>query len=236
MFFHYLIIQRLLKADKTFRTIIKHNDNSIRFSSKRKDELATLFNLIDRLLEGVESNEQQLISHNIRLQHISQTDSLTKISNRRAFDDYMKKVLSMSPLGLNVSILVCDVDYFKKYNDSYGHAKGDKTLYLIAQTLRKNLHEETDFVARYGGEEFAIVLKRTNKDNAQAVANNLINSVADLKISHIMSDITNVVTISIGIHTFNITGQQEYMPLFELADKALYQAKSQGRNRAVSLE
>jgi len=235
IFFHYFIIRPIIKADKRVTAIIEHNDHSFRFSSKRKDELGTLFNLIDRLLDGVESSKQELISHNIRLQRISQTDSLTKIPNRRAFDHYMKKLLETSPLGLDVSILVCDVDYFKKYNDHYGHAKGDKTLYSIAQTLRTNLHEDTDFVARYGGEEFVIVLKGTDQKSAQSVANNLVGKVANLNMSHTTSDVADVVTLSIGIHTYVMAEQQQYMPLFELADEALYQAKEQGRNRAVAI-
>jgi len=236
LFFHYFIIRPILKADKRVADIIENSDHSIRFSSNRKDELGTLFNLIDRLLDGVESNEQQLISHNIRLQSISKTDSLTQIPNRRAFDNYMTKLLETSPLSLEVAVLVCDVDYFKKYNDNYGHAKGDKTLYSIAQTLRKNLHEDTDFVARYGGEEFVVVLKNTDKKSAQAVANNLVEAIADLKISHKPSDVSEFVTISIGINAFVMAGQQQYMPFFEKADEALYQAKKQGRNRAVSAD
>ena len=235
VFFHYFIIRPILRADNIVTAIIKDNDHSIRFSSTRKDELGTLLNLIDRLLDGVESNEQQLISHNARLQTISQTDSLTKIPNRRAFDRYMKELLATSPLGLDVSILVADVDYFKKYNDCYGHAKGDKTLYAVAQSLRKNLHEDTDFVARYGGEEFVMVLKHTDKKAAQAVANNLVKIIAGLKIAHKDSETSNIVTISIGFHTFVISRQEQYMPLFELADKALYQAKEQGRNRAIAV-
>jgi len=236
LFFHYFIIHPILLADNIVTAILKDNDHSIRFASKRKDELGTLFNLIDRLLDGVESNEQQLISHNIRLQTISQTDSLTKIPNRRAFDSYMKKLLKVTPLGIEVSILVCDVDFFKKYNDSYGHGKGDKTLYLIAQALRKSLHEDTDFVARFGGEEFVIVLNNTNKSNAQSVANNLVIKIANLNISHNESDISDVVTLSVGLHTFVIAGQKQHMPLFELADEALYLAKNQGRNRAIATD
>jgi diguanylate cyclase (GGDEF)-like protein len=234
VFLHNFIIRPILKADNIVEAIIQKNDHSIRFSSERKDELGTLFNLIDRLLDGFESKEQQLTSHNIRLQNISETDSLTKIPNRRAFDSYMKKLLATNLIGLEVSILVCDVDYFKKYNDYYGHSKGDKTLYSIAQTLRTNLHEDTDFVARYGGEEFVIILKGTDKESGQAVANNLVKKVANLNISHTTSDISEVVTISIGIHTCLMTGQQQYMTFFELADGALYQAKEQGRNRAIS--
>lgn len=236
VFFHYVIINPLLSADTRVRKILKNNDHSIRFNSKRKDEIGTMFYLIDRLLDGVQSNTQELTSHNIRLQKISKTDSLTKISNRRAFDDYMKNLIDISADDLTVSMLVCDVDFFKKYNDSYGHNKGDKTLHSIAQTLKNNLHEDTDFVARYGGEEFVVVLKGTNNKNALAVANNLIKAVVDLNISHNMSDIADHVTLSVGVHTFNISDEQQYMTYFQLADKALYNAKNTGRNQAISTE
>lgn len=236
IFLHYFIVRPILKADSVVTAIIKDDNHSVRFNSQRKDELGTLFNLIDRLLEGVESTKQQLISHNVRLQTISQTDSLTQIPNRRAFDTYMEKLLATSEQGLVVSILICDVDFFKKYNDYYGHAKGDKTLCLIAQALRKNLHEDTDFVARYGGEEFVIVLKNTNKFEGLSVANNLIKTISDLNISHQKSEISKVVTLSIGIHSFTIENQKEYMPFFVVADKALYQAKEQGRNQALYID
>lgn len=235
VFFHLFIIRPIIRADKMVKAIITNNDRSFRVSSNRKDELGNLFNLIDRLLDDVVSNEQQLVSHNMRLQKISRTDSLTQIPNRRAFDNYMKSLFAISPLNLDVAILICDVDYFKKYNDGYGHAKGDKTLYSIAQTLRKNLHEDTDFVARYGGEEFVIVLKDTNEKDALAVANNLVKIIAELNISHKASEVANHVTISIGLHAFVIANQEQYMPLFELADKALYQAKAQGRNKAIAV-
>lgn len=212
--------------------IIKNNNHKVRFFSSRKDELGTLFNLIDRLLDDVASNEQELISHNIRLQTISRTDGLTNIPNRRAFDLYMINLLETADLDEVVSLLVCDVDYFKNYNDCYGHALGDNTLCLIADCLRKNLHEGTDFVARYGGEEFVIVLKNTNESQANSVANNLISKVASLKITHQDSKVSDRITVSIGFHTFKISGQQQYMSFFELADKALYKAKSEGRNRA----
>jgi len=231
-FTHYIIIRPILKADKMVAAIIHKNDHSVRFSSKRKDELGTLFNLIDRLLDDVVSSEQELISHNIRLQTISRTDGLTNIPNRRAFDQYMTKLLSASTQNTEVSILICDVDYFKKYNDCYGHALGDKTLCLIADCLRKNLHEDTDFIARYGGEEFVIILNDTNQNNSLSVANNLVAKVKALGIVHQDSEVSDVVTISIGVHAFTMSGQQEYMSLFEMADKALYKAKDQGRNRA----
>ena len=108
---------------------------------------------------------------------------------------------------------------------------GDKALCAIADVLRKNLHEDTDFIARYGGEEFVIVLNHTNEKNAISVANNLVTKVRELNIPHKDSEVFEMVTISIGLHTFIISGQEQYMSLFERADQALYQAKDLGRNR-----
>jgi len=231
---HILIIKPILEAKKLVRAIINDKNYSVRFSDKRKDELGTLFYLINRLLEDVSSKEQELISHNLRLQEISKTDGLTNIANRRAFDLYMNQLISTSVKGAETSILVCDVDFFKKYNDFYGHALGDKALRLIAKNFKRNLHSETDFVARYGGEEFVIVLKNTNETQAQSVANNLIVSIRELNISHQKSDIADTVTVSIGCHTFFAAEQQEHTSLFVKADKALYLAKDLGRNRACS--
>lgn len=231
---HYLIIRPLLNAKNLVNTIIKDNDRSVRFNSKRKDELGALFKLIDHLLDDVDSQEKELKSHNIRLQEISQTDGLTNIANRRAFDEYMEALLNTNEQGLEISMLVCDVDYFKKYNDLYGHALGDSALRLIAESLHRNLHEDTDFVARYGGEEFVVVLKNTNENQAVSVANNLLRSIKNLKIPHQQSDISDVVTLSIGIHTFMVSEQNQYEPMFKKADEALYQAKKEGRNRVCA--
>lgn len=231
---HNLIIKPIIEAKKLVNVIIDDSNLSVRFSHKRKDELGTLFNLINRLLEDISSKEQELISHNLRLQELSKTDGLTNIANRRAFDLYMNQLISTSPKGVEASILVCDVDFFKKYNDFYGHALGDKALRLIADNFKRNLHSETDFVARYGGEEFVIVLKNTNETEAQSVANNLLISIKELNISHQKSDIAETVTVSIGCHTFFPAEQQEHTSLFVKADKALYLAKSLGRDRACS--
>lgn len=231
---HFVIIGPILNAEKLVNSIIKANDRTVRFKSKRKDELGTLFNLIDRLLDDVTSKEQELKSHNVRLQKISRTDGLTNIANRRALDKYMERLLNNSESGLEVSLLVCDVDYFKKYNDFYGHALGDKVLRLIADSLHRNLHQDTDFVARYGGEEFVVVLTNTNENQAIAVANNLLRSIRNLKILHEESDIAEMITLSIGIHTFDVSEQKQYEPMFKKADEALYKAKRDGRNRVCT--
>lgn len=195
-----------------------------------------MFSLIDLLLENIASQEQELISHNVKLQRISETDGLTQIANRRAFDLYMLKLFTNEKAGIPVSLLVCDIDYFKKYNDYYGHAKGDNALQLVAASLQRKLHQETDFVARYGGEEFVIILKKTNEDDANSVAQNLLQSIRNLKIQHEKSLVSSVLTLSIGIYSFKISHtnlqQQSTMVYFNKADEALYLAKENGRNRA----
>lgn len=227
---HKVVISPILRADHMVEKVIKH-DKKIKFSTSRKDELGTLFNLIDRLLEDVYSKEQELQSHNVRLQKLSTTDSLTNIANRRSFDEYMHQLLTFNSTSSQVSLIVCDVDFFKRYNDFYGHALGDNTLKQIAQCLVNNLHSNTDFVARYGGEEFVIILNETSEHQAVSVANNLLQAVRDLNIVHHMSDISDVVTISIGIHTFDKSHHKNYEALFNKADNALYKAKEKGRNQ-----
>ncbi len=234
---HFIIIRPILKAGERIKKIVQHNDRTSRFNTKRTDELGSLFNLIDLLLASIASQEQELISHNVKLQLISETDGLTQIANRRAFDLYMTKLYAVEAVGLPVSLLVCDVDYFKKYNDFYGHAKGDNALRLIATSLQRKLHQETDFVARYGGEEFVVILKNTNQDEAYSVAQNLLQSIVNLKIHHEKSLVSSVITISIGIYSFKVTAdeqnQQSTMLYFDNADKALYLAKKEGRNKAI---
>ena len=234
---HIIIIRPILNAGERIKKIVQFNDRTSRFNSKRADELGALFNLIDLLLANIASQEQELISHNVKLQHISETDSLTQIPNRRAFDLYMTKLFTVETAGLPVSLLVCDVDFFKKYNDFYGHAKGDNTLRLIAISLQRKLHQETDFVARYGGEEFVVVLKNTNQSEADSVAQNLLESITNLKIHHEKSAVSSVVTISIGVHSFIIPEASQHsktmMFYFEKADQALYSAKKAGRNKSV---
>lgn len=231
IFIHLIIVSPIVKAKTLVKASIENNNHLINFGHSRTDELGKLFYFIDLLLENINSKEQELISHNLSLQEISFTDGLTNIANRRAFDHYMKNLLVNSPKGNTVTMLVCDVDYFKKYNDFYGHAMGDKALKLIAENLQPNLHSETDFVARYGGEEFVILLNNTNELQATAVTTNLLNCIRSLNISHKKSDIADVVTLSIGSHTFIASEYDEYNSIFEQADKSLYLAKNLGRNR-----
>lgn len=162
------------------------------------------------------------------------TDPLTGVFNRRYFSHQLKKVYQEYIQHNNVfSLVVIDVDYFKKYNDTYGHRSGDKCLIKVADTLARGVRKN-DRVCRIGGEEFCIILPNTNKDEAVSLAKRLCREVEALKILHIESDVSNYVTVSIGVTTANISSDPVNVnqeKLFVLADKALYKSKKGGRNR-----
>ena len=169
--------------------------------------------------------------HNSELLHLSQHDELTKISNRRTFDEmldvfYEQSVERQSAL----SVLFIDVDYFKNYNDFYGHQKGDEVISNIAKTI-KNAIRHMDFVARYGGEEFVVLLPETDAHGAYAVASNIHKSIDRLQIEHERSHVAQHITISLGITVFHGEKQVSKAMLLKIADQALYRAKQLGRNQ-----
>ena len=126
---------------------------------------------------------------------------------------------------------MCDVDYFKRYNDAYGHQAGDHCLFRVAQTIIRSVKRSADIVARYGGEEFAIILPNTKLSGAIHVAETIQKSLEQLKIDHTLSEVSPYITVSMGISTIIPSKKIPLKTLVNLADTALYQAKSQGRNR-----
>ena len=141
---------------------------------------------------------------NDMLEKLSMYDGLTNIRNRRFFDETFEKTFSeIKRDKKSLAVLMIDIDFFKPYNDNYGHGQGDETLKKVAKAPEKTIKRASDFVARYGGEEFVILLKDINKDGVEAVANNLLNAVRELKITHEFSKIENYVTISIGASFYN---------------------------------
>ena len=180
--------------------------------------------------------EQQLADAIMELQELSFIDSLTKVANRRSFDEQLRKmwfghIREQKPLTL----ILCDIDYFKAFNDNYGHQQGDYALREVAQVLRSVIRRETDEVARYGGEEFAFLLPNTPLEGGELIAEKLHHALADKAITHRYSDVDDKLTVSLGIATLIPQPHQDYGMLVKLADMALYRAKAAGRNRSMSM-
>jgi diguanylate cyclase (GGDEF)-like protein len=169
------------------------------------------------------------------LHQISTIDGLTGIPNRRFFDEFLAKHwYQAADRKQPLSLIFIDIDYFKPFNDSYGHAAGDDCLRSVAWALSSALTHPTDIVARYGGEEFVCVLPGTHLDGARAVAQRIHHEVNALAIPHSQSDVAPHITVSMGVASA-MPGSDELdmTRLLEIADHRLYLAKDQGRNRCV---
>jgi diguanylate cyclase (GGDEF)-like protein len=161
------------------------------------------------------------------------TDSLTEIANRRFFDEFLNKHWWQSQnKQQSLSLILCDVDFFKKYNDTYGHQAGDLCLKQVAQTLAKSIRNN-DLAARYGGEEFVVVLPNTSSEAAMVVAKRICDRLKSLKIPHASSQASQYVSLSCGVASTSVSSVNSPDELITKADQALYQAKEQGRDRAV---
>jgi len=176
----------------------------------------------------------ELTTANRQLETLAGQDSLTGIANRRTFDFLMARHFAQaarqhSPL----SVVLCDVDHFKAYNDHYGHPAGDACLRQIASALAQSCKRGGDFAARYGGEEFALILPDTPAEGAVHVIDVARQGVAALAIPHERSSTLKIVTFSAGIATFVEGSDTDAARLIERADQALYRAKELGRNRSV---
>jgi diguanylate cyclase (GGDEF)-like protein len=171
---------------------------------------------------------------NEKLEALSTTDELTKLNNRRSFLEYMNTIWMLSRrLQTPVNILMIDVDYFKKYNDSLGHLEGDKALIAIAQCMKNQIKREADFVARFGGEEFVCLLPFLEKKNALNFSKKLLRAIEDMNIPHPMNEHSKYITVSIGMANTIPDDYNSQTQLLDEADKALYMAKETGRNKVV---
>lgn len=182
----------------------------------------------------LEETNSQLITASEIFRNISIRDALTGIPNRRFFDRYIDIVWKQSMSSLQpVSLMLVDVDYFKLYNDTYGHRAGDDCLRAVATTLSHSLAGFGYIIARYGGEEFAAILPDTDSARAVELAEDVRRSVSDLEIEHGAPDAGGRVTISLGVATGVPGLLHGPSNLIEKADRALYRAKKDGRNRVV---
>jgi diguanylate cyclase (GGDEF)-like protein len=176
----------------------------------------------------------QLELANQELQRLASLDGLTQLANRRQFDTYLEREwLRLARENLPLALILCDVDFFKPYNDTYGHQAGDECLQKVAQSIATTLKRPADLAARYGGEEFAVILPNTDAGGAVHVAEMIRLQVSELVLPHQTSNVQPFVTLSLGVAVLIPQPDTSPAHLIATADKALYEAKASGRNCVV---
>lgn len=189
-----------------------------------------LLHLNEELEAKILRRTRELEEANKRLAELSMTDGLTGIANRRKFDAAIVEEWSRAVrTGSTLSLIMLDIDHFKKYNDHYGHQQGDDCLRRVADVLRAGARRQGDLVTRYGGEEFCMILPDTSLEGAFESAERLRREVEELKMPHVQSDF-GMITISLGVAASTPGRDQGPAELLRLADESLYRAKSEGRN------
>lgn len=224
---HYLLEKRYFRKDGQ---VVWGNVTSSLFPDFN-DGSTYVIGMVNDITER-KITEQQLQEAYQEMEYLSNRDGLTGIANRRYFDDYLVREYANSfKYSKPLSLIMVDIDFFKQYNDKYGHLNGDECLKQIASTLEKTINRSRDLVARYGGEEFVIVLPETDNIGGSIVAEKIRSSVEKLNIPHIGSNISKYLTVSVGVST--LISDSKLIPenLILEADKALYLAKQKGRNR-----
>ncbi len=188
-------------------------------------QLRRLTRLSDKTAEGLNATRLALLDE-VRY------DAMTGIYNRRYLEETLRKIIkTLSRVGANLSLMMLDVDFFKRYNDVYGHVMGDECLKAVARALKNGLTRDDDFVARYGGEEFAVILPNTDEQGVATVAERLMKNVRAAAIPHMKNDAADWVTISIGATSSRVRPDSADLDFIQKADEALYLAKQNGRDR-----
>ena len=232
--FQRQLVRPLLSIGNYLRAVRKSNDYTQRLDSNLRNELGELSRDIDALVQHVHVQQQQLQAQTREMQALSFQDGLTGLANRRRFDqaltdNWVRAQRTHTPLAM----IMLDVDYFKNYNDHYGHQRGDEALKQLAIIIRRVVVRQSDIAARYGGEEFAILLPDTSEANAQKIAERIQQELASAAIPHDYSNVAGFLTVSIGISAITPSATQMSRELVHHADEALYAAKASGRNCIV---
>ncbi|MDX1268449.1 MAG: GGDEF domain-containing protein, partial [Oceanisphaera sp.] len=184
--------------------------------------------------QQLEQANQHLQQMNDELHRLSEIDELTQIANRRRFDQHMESVWRRAQREQSeIGLIMADIDFFKRFNDEYGHQAGDECLHRVAQALAGELHREGDMVARYGGEEFILLLPGLNLAQTEQLAQLLLQAVRNLQIPNVQAD-CHMVTISLGVASVVPTRHDRIESLVSRADQALYAAKKRGRDQCCS--
>jgi len=179
-------------------------------------------------------NQIELKLKSDALEELSMYDGLTHIPNRRYFDEmFERRYKEALRQQENLVVIMVDIDFFKLYNDNYGHGKGDEALKKVAIALKDTLKRPNDFIARYGGEEFVVLLSGLTQESISVIANELLDAVRDLNIEHLYSKVQNKITISLGIFYKSKDLNIEKNEMLASADGLLYKAKESGRNQVL---
>ncbi|MBK7002581.1 MAG: diguanylate cyclase [Rhodoferax sp.] len=234
----YEVIRQLKQHDKTrdipviFITALNSvGDEEMGLSLGASDYIGKPFS--PAIVRARVGNLMRFVHQRKLLEALAGRDGLTEIPNRRTFDETLVRELRRNAReGGNLSLAMIDVDYFKQYNDHYGHARGDWVLKSVARALSRVLSRPSDFVARYGGEEFVLIMPDTDAKGARAVAELARTAVEALAIAHEKSNVAPYITVSVGGSTVTAKNLSE-LELAQQADARLYDAKHHGRNRVV---
>ena len=208
--------------------------DSLELIARLKYHSRSYMNLVqrDEAYRALRSSQQELLKANLELRRLTHLDGLTGLSNRRYLDEFLRAEWHRALREqTEISLLMIDVDYFKPYNDTYGHVAGDNVLRVMATTISRDISQSRDLVARFGGEEFAVVLPGAGAGSARLLAEKMRRDVAALGLPHKGSATSDHLTISVGVATLTPTPGMSETALIEAADVALYQAKHGGRNR-----
>jgi len=200
-----------------------------------RDPCAEVLGIVEAFTDitGRKQAERALRAANQQLERLARTDGLTGLANRRCFDEVLDAEWKRQRRdGQPLSLLLADIDHFKRYNDACGHQAGDRCLAAVAQAIRRAVKRPADLAARYGGEEFVVVLPGTPAEGARHVAERIRAGVEGLALPHPSSPVAGHVTLSLGVATL-VPGEGAPGDLTRRADEALYRAKELGRNRVV---
>lgn len=238
----------LIEFDEAqFRSYIAANPDALlaimkTLSLRSRNDLATLDTNFRRLKEysreielanqNLQEARRQLMTTNRELERLSTLDTLTALANRRRFDVALRHEWRRAARDDNpLSLILCDIDCFKGYNDRYGHPAGDEVLIRVADAMRNSLRRPADLAARYGGEEFVVILANTDSLGAMALAETIRKNIEAMRIPHEASTVSQWLTVSFGVATMKPQPGAEPEELIDRADQALYAAKESGRNR-----
>ncbi|HEY9705460.1 MAG TPA: diguanylate cyclase, partial [Allocoleopsis sp.] len=225
------LIVPIIQKQNLWGLLIAHHCTDVK--NWQEFEIELLRQLATQLTIAIQQSElyQELQLANQELHRLATSDGLTKVANRRSFDQYLEQQWMIAKQkNQYLSLILCDIDFFKLYNDTYGHQAGDECLQKVAKTISDTVRSENDLAARYGGEEFAIILPHTKPEEAILVAERIRSVLIQLRLPHKSSKISDYITLSMGVASIIPQDNLSSSMLIYKADQALYQAKSSGRN------